>query len=280
MLILTGCVPIDQIPQESSIGATPESSSLEATLASANRQSRRDAARAYTNALAAPGVALKNEMLPPLVKGIEDDDGDVRLYSLAGLEILAEAANLKQQRGVSRPYNKHLTVVLNDNNRLYFALLRTVEDPRAEIRLRSVSILIYGFRERSTTEEVFNKQLAFERDGRIREKFLAGLALAPFKSAQTLMNLRAALQAPDTTMRDRVGRRLAQLGDKQALRIIVELLGVNPTKLRPDLWNVVGQYRGAARDYLGQLRIARAAITDPNEMVIADAALRAIRRGN
>ncbi len=274
-LLFSACVPLDQIPGDSTNTASPESASLSAILTGGNVQSRRDATRSFTNALHGSRTPLTNEMLPPLVQAAEDDDADVRLFALSGLEILSDASSLTHKSA----FNKQLTVVLEDNERLYRALMENIEDTRADIRLRCVSIMSKSFRGRSTTESIFNRRLPFERSEKVRSAFIEGLALAPFVHEDTLRNLRNALQGTDTALRDRAGRRLAELRDEKALEIIIAFLRVRGTVDRMSLWNVVGQFGGAAKGSLSQLRAARAGVDDLREAAVADAALRAIRRG-
>lgn len=274
ILLLSACVPIEQIPEENPYTPTvTHPADLYAMLGSANTQSRRDAVRSFTNAMRLRGAVITNDMIPPLVRAAQDDDDQVRLYALSGLEILSEAEDTRIQ-------HKKFTAILNNDERMYRVVLRAVEDENAQTRLRAVSVMSRAFHERLATEDILNRRIPFERDPRVRTAIIAGLARAPYHHKQTLLHLRNALQGPDTTMRDRVGRRLAQLRDLQSLKIIVAFLRAPNTRLRTDLWNVVGQFKSAATPYLAELNIARAGVTDPTEAAVADAALRTIKRGD
>jgi len=214
-------------------------SPVKLTLAQVSKLEVTERVRFYQN-FQPKNLANLDEFIPALIYGLKDPDDVVRAAAFGNTVYVMIGLQEMKQQGQPMP---PLTVA--DIQRLQQALLDGLKDKLPEVRGTAMVALIYSGPRNPMIEQALSTTLSHESDQQLRVGMAKEMALAGYNDPMAKEGLVAALDNPDSKVREEAAKAIAVVRPSGALDKLVVRLG-DPEMMRDFVVDATAAYGAEA----------------------------------
>jgi HEAT repeat protein len=219
---------------------------ISSSLESSDPKIRREAVRQL--ALDHPEKKTANEIIPILVKGLGDDDDQVRTLMSAVAYRVAYAQRLRAMRP-----DEISNVDLSKSAEIARLLLKLIDDKEADTRNHAISTLGIAFAPQADIERHLVDRYKRESSVRVRETIVGVIGLSKYSSKDAIETLIARLADEHPSVQARAAQAIGETKPELALPRLIDAFPARLPSVNQNILRAISKYGSSAKPFLPRL---------------------------